>query len=75
MGKGQKPIVRARVPPAWKDQIESICQATSKRESEVVQEALAQCLGRNDLDSGESLVKLVANLRRQMRKLAQLVTS
>lgn len=68
-------MIGARVPHSWKDQIESICQETGKTESEVVQEAIAQYLDRTDLDSVESLMKRVANLERQLKKLAQLVTS
>ena len=75
MSKGQKPMVGARVPHPWKDQIEDICNETGKSESEVVQEALAQYLGRNDLNSVESLMKRVSTVERQLKKLAQLVTS
>jgi len=75
MGKGQKPMVGARVPHTWKDQILDISQETGKSESEVVQEALAQYLGRTDLDSVESLMKRVATLERQLKKLSQFVTS
>ena len=75
MGKGQKPMVGARVPHSWKDEIQGICTKTSKSESEVVQEAIAQYLGRNDLNSVESLMKRVSTVERQLKKLAQLVTS
>jgi predicted DNA-binding protein len=75
MGKGQKPMVGARVPHVWKDQIQGICHETGKSESEVVQEAIAQYLGRTDLDSVESLIKRVATLERQLKKISQLVTS
>lgn len=75
MGKGQQPMVGARVPHIWKDQIKGICQETGKSESEVVQEAIAQYLGRTDLNSIESLMKRVAALERQLKKLAQLVTN
>jgi predicted DNA-binding protein len=75
MGKGQQPMVGARVPHTWKDQIKGICQETGKSESEVVQEAIGQYLGRTDLDSVESLMKRVATLERQLKKLAQLVTN
>lgn len=68
-------MVGARVPHSWKDQIVGICHETGKTESEVVQEAIAQYLDRTDLDSVESLMKRVANLERQLKKLAQLVTS
>jgi predicted DNA-binding protein len=75
MSKGQQPMIGARVPHPWKDQIEGITQATGKSESDIVREALAQYLERTDLDSVESLMKRVANLERQLKKLAQLVTS
>lgn len=68
-------MVGARVPHPWKDQIDSIIQATGKSESEIVREAIAQYLDRTDLDSVESLMKRVANLERQLKRLAQLVTS
>lgn len=67
-------MIGARVPHVWKNQIEGICQETGKSESEVVQEAIAQYLGRTDLNSVESLMKRVAILERQLKKLAQLVT-
>ena len=75
MSAGQQPMVGARVPHPWKDQIDGITQATGKSESEIVREALAQYLGRTDLDSVESLMKRVATLERQIKKLSQLVTS
>jgi predicted DNA-binding protein len=75
MSKGQQPMVGARVPHSWKNQIDGITQETGKNESEIVREALAQYLDRTDLDSVESLMKRVAALERQMKRLAQLVTS
>lgn len=68
-------MVGARVPHSWKNQIDGITQETGKNESEIVREALAQYLDRTDLNSVESLMKRVAALERQMKKLAQLVTS
>ncbi len=55
-------MVGARIPQAWKDQREGICQATGKSEREGVQEAIGQYLRRTDLNSVESLVKRVAAL-------------
>lgn len=75
MSKGQQPMIGARVPHPWKDQIEGMCQATGKSESDIVREALAQYLDLTDLNSVESLSKRVASLERQLKKLAQLVTS
>ncbi len=73
MSKGQKPMVGARVPHSWKDQIQSICTETGKSESEIVQEAIAQYLGRTDVNSVTSLNKRVAALERQYQKLVKLV--
>jgi predicted DNA-binding protein len=68
-------MVEARVPHAWQDQIEGICRETSKCESEIVQEAIAQYLGRTDLNSVESMSKRVAALERQLKKLASVALS
>jgi len=73
MSTGQKPLVSARVPHDWKDQIEGICKESGKSESEVLQEAIAQYLGKTDLNSITSLNKRVATLERQYKKLIQLV--
>ena len=74
MSKGQQPMVGARVPHPWKDQMEGITQETGKSESEIVREVLAQYLGHIDLNSVESLMKRVATLERQLKKLSQFVT-
>ncbi|NJP12483.1 MAG: ribbon-helix-helix protein, CopG family [Leptolyngbyaceae cyanobacterium RU_5_1] len=73
MSQGQKPMVGARVPQSWKEQIESICKESGKTESEVVQEAIAQYLGRTDVTAIASLHKRVAALERQYQKLVRLV--
>ena len=73
MSTGQKPLVSARVPQDWKEQITTICQESGKSESEVVQEAIAQYLGKTDVNSITSLNKRVATLERQYKKLVQLV--
>jgi RHH-type rel operon transcriptional repressor/antitoxin RelB len=73
MSKGQKPMVGARVPHSWKDQIRAICNETGKSESEVVQEAIAQYLGQVDVNSIASINKRVASLERQYQKLMKLV--
>lgn len=39
MSQGQKPMVGARVPHSWKEQIETLCRESGKSESEIVQEA------------------------------------
>lgn len=68
-------MIGARVPHSWKNQISGITQETGKSESDIVREAIAQYLDRTDLNSVESLTKRVASLERQLKKLAQLVTS
>lgn len=73
MSKGQKPMVGARVPHSWKEQIEILCRESGKSESEIVQEAIAQYLGKTDLNSVTSLNKRVAALERQYQKLVKLV--
>jgi predicted DNA-binding protein len=73
MSKGQKPMVGARVPHAWKEQIASICLESGKTESEVVKEAIAQYLGHTDVNAIASLSKRVAALERQYQKLVKLV--
>jgi predicted DNA-binding protein len=73
MGTGQKPMVGARVPHSWKDQIQAICRESGKSESEIVQEAIAQYLGKTDAGSVASLSKRVAALERQYQKLLKLV--
>lgn len=66
-------MVGARIPHAWMEQIQSICQESGKTPSEVVQEALAQYLKRTDTESVNSLNKRVAALERQYQKLLQLI--
>jgi len=73
MSNGQRPMVGARVPHHWKEQIQSICHESGKSESEVVQEAIAQYLGVTDAGSVVSLSKRVAALERQYQKLVKLV--
>ncbi|MGB3494557.1 MAG: ribbon-helix-helix protein, CopG family [Elainellaceae cyanobacterium] len=73
MSNGQRPMVGARVPHSWKEQIQSICRESGKSESEVVQEAIAQYLGVTDASSVVSLSKRVAALERQYQKLVKLM--
>jgi RHH-type rel operon transcriptional repressor/antitoxin RelB len=73
MSKGQRPIVGARIPHSWKDQIQAICHESGKTESEIVQEAIAQYLGQTDANSVASLMKRVATLERQYQKLVKLI--
>ncbi len=66
-------MVGARIPHSWKEQIQGVCLETGKTESELVQEAIAQYLGRTDVTSVVALSKRVAALERQYQKLVKLV--
>jgi predicted DNA-binding protein len=70
-----QPLAHARIPQEWEVQLRAIAQETGQSYSDVVRQAIAQHLGRTDLESVESMSKRVAALERQLKKLAQLVTS
>jgi len=44
----ESPMVGARVPQEWQQQISAIAAAAGRKEAEVVREALAQYLGQTD---------------------------
>lgn len=44
----ESPMVGARVPLTWQQQIQEIAAAAGRKEAEVVREALAQYLGQSD---------------------------
>ena len=73
----ESPMVGARVPQEWQQQISAIALATGRKEAEIVREALGQYLGKNDLGSVKgaisSLEYRVADLERQMASLGRLV--
>jgi RHH-type rel operon transcriptional repressor/antitoxin RelB len=73
----ESPMVGARVPQEWQQQISEIARATGRKEAEVVREALGQYLGKNDLGSVKgaisSLEDRVADLERQLASLGRLV--
>ena len=73
----ESPMVGARVPQEWQQQISAIALATGRKEAEIVREALGQYLGKNDLGSVKgaisSLESRVADLERQMASLGRLV--
>ncbi|WP_250123494.1 hypothetical protein [Chroococcidiopsis sp. CCMEE 29] len=74
----ESPMVGARVPQDWQQQIQAIANASGrKEEAEVVREALAQYLGKTDLGSvkGEiaDLQDRVSSLERKLIGLGQLV--
>jgi predicted transcriptional regulator len=49
MGKQPNPMIRARVSEEWKLQIEAIATASGRNSSQVIYEAIAQYLGKNDV--------------------------
>ena len=73
----ESPMVGARVPQEWQQQISAIALATGRKEAEIVREALGQYLGKNDLGSVKgaisSLESRVADLERQLASLGRLV--
>jgi predicted DNA-binding protein len=75
MSQNQKPMIGARVPLEWKQQISGICQESGKSESEVVQEAIAAYLGKTTIASVESMSRRVAALERKYQKLLGLMGS
>ncbi len=44
----ESPMVGARVPQDWQQQIQEIASAAGRKEAEIVREALAQYLGKTD---------------------------
>ena len=44
----ESPIVGARVPQGWQQQISAIAAAAGRKEAEIVREALGQYLGQTD---------------------------
>jgi len=47
----ESPMVGARVPQCWQQQIQEIAAAAGRKEAEVVREVLAQYLGQTDKSS------------------------
>ena len=68
-----KPVASARIPHSWDDQIKAIAVETGQCPSDIVKEAIAQYLGKTDVDSVQSMSKRLATLERQVKKLVQLV--
>lgn len=73
----ESPMVGARVPHDWQQQIQEIAAAAGRKEAEVFREALAQYLGRTDPSSVKgaisSLEDRVASLERKLAGLGRLV--
>lgn len=73
MMKGELPVVGGRIPHTLNDKLQAFCTESGKTTSEVVRDALSAYLGVNTPESVESINKHLAALKRQYKKLAQLV--
>ncbi len=73
----ESPMVGARVPQEWQQQISAIAIASGRREAEIIREALAQYLGQTDPAAVRgaiaSLEDRVANLERKLAGLGRMV--
>ena len=66
----ESPMVGARVPQEWQQQIQAIANASGRKEAEVIREAIAQYLGKTDpvavRGAIEDLQDRVANVERKL---------
>ena len=73
----ESPMVGARVPQDWQQQIQEIAAAAGKKEAEVVREAIAQYLGRIDPGSVKGAIvdlqNRVVSLEHKLAGLGRLV--
>ena len=74
----ESPMVGARVPQDWQQQISAIAAAAGRKEAEIVREALAQYLGKTDPSSVKgaiaSIEDRVTSLERKLAGLGRLVS-
>lgn len=73
----ESPMVGARVPQDWQQQIQEIAAAAGRKEAEVVREAIAQYLGLTDpafvKGAIADLQDRVASLEQKLATLGRLV--
>ena len=73
----ESPMVGARVPQEWQQQIQALALASGRKEAEIVREAIAQYLGKTDpvavKGAIEDLQDRVANVERKLCGLGRLV--
>jgi RHH-type rel operon transcriptional repressor/antitoxin RelB len=73
----ESPMVGARVPQDWQQQISAIAASAGRKEAEIVRDAIAQYLGKTDPSSVKgaiaSLEDRVNNLERKLVGLGRLV--
>ena len=73
----ESPMVGARVPQDWQQQISAIAHLAGRKEAEIVREAIAQYLGKTDPTAVKgaiaSLEDRVTSLERRLAGLGRLV--
>lgn len=73
----ESPMVGARVPQDWQQQISAIASAAGRKEAEIVRDAIAQYLGKTDPRSVKGAINdlqdRVANMERKLASLGRLV--
>lgn len=73
----ESPMVGARVPQDWQQQIQAIATASGRKEAEVVRDALAQYLGKTDPVAVKGAIadlqERVATLERKLAGLGGLI--
>jgi RHH-type rel operon transcriptional repressor/antitoxin RelB len=73
----ESPMVGARVPQDWQQQISAIALAAGRKEAEIVREALGQYLGQTDPAAVKGVISdlqdRVANVERKLASLGRLV--
>lgn len=73
----ESPMVEARVPQDWQQQIQAIANASGRKEAEVVRSAIAQYLGKTDpvvvREAIADLQQRVTNLEQKLAGLGRLV--
>jgi RHH-type rel operon transcriptional repressor/antitoxin RelB len=72
----ESPMVGARVPQEWQQQIQALAAASGRREAEIVREALGEYLGKTDLGNIKGAIALledrVDRLERELAGLGRL---
>ncbi len=73
----ESPMVGARVPQDWQQQIIALAAASGRKEAEIVRDAIAQYLGKTDPTAVKgaiaSLEDRVTSLERKLAGLGRLV--
>ena len=73
----ESPMVGARVPQDWQQQISAFALAAGRKEAEIIRDAIAQYLGKTDPSSVKGaladLQDRVANVERKLISLGRLV--